>query len=106
MGDDRTEEAAEATADRDQRARPIGPGDLAQASLFVEILRSEVADLRIRLRQAEDRWEQRCHRSEHELDPPSGLVRLREQLDQAVNLLNALRQASSSYLTMLVVQSM
>jgi hypothetical protein len=91
MGDDRTK-AADAVGDWDGRARPMGPGDLEQAYLFAEILRSEVADLQIRLREAEDYWERRCHRSDHQLDPPRGLIRLREQLDQALNLLEALRR--------------
>ena len=75
--------------------RPIGVRDAEQVSLFVEIFRTEVADLRSRLRDAERKWEQRQMRSCHELEIPDGLVRLREQLDQAKALLDSLCVARS-----------
>jgi O-succinylbenzoate synthase len=37
----------------------MGVRDAEQASLFVEVLRNEVADLHIRLGEAERKWEQR-----------------------------------------------
>jgi hypothetical protein len=75
--------------------RPMGVRDAEQASLFVEVLRNEVADLRIRLGEAERKWEQRQKRSCHDLETPEGLLRLHEQLDQAKALLGSLRLARS-----------
>jgi hypothetical protein len=74
--------------------RLIGARDAEQASLFAGILRDEVADLRHRLRDAERNWEQRQNRSEHELETPDGLVRLRDQLGEAQGLLTSLLRVS------------
>jgi hypothetical protein len=93
MGDERTVNPAEcrtACAADEVVVRPMGVRDAEQASLFVEIFRDEVADLRIRLREAEHKWERRQQRSCHELEIPEGLLRLREQLEQAKALLGSL----------------
>jgi hypothetical protein len=97
MGDEQAVNADErrpVIADR-VVVRPMGVRDSEQASLFVEVFRTEVADLSTRLREAEHKWEQRQKHSSHELEMPEGLLRLREQLDQAKALLGSLRAARS-----------
>jgi hypothetical protein len=79
-------------ADTSAPIRVLRPCEVAQAAMFAEILRTEVGDLRARLQDAEQRWEHRCRRCRHELDPPAGLIRLREQLDEAVGLLASLER--------------
>src|SRR6476661_4554234 len=98
MGDEQTvnpDELRQAVAADQFVARPMGVRDAEQASLFVEIFRTEVADLRVRLREAEYKWEQRQKRSCHQLEIPEGLLRLREQFEQAKALLGSLRVARS-----------
>jgi O-succinylbenzoate synthase len=80
-------------SDADQVLRPISARDAEQVSRFVDIFREEVADLRHRLRDAERNWERRRSRSQHELDMPDALLRLREQLGTAEGLLVSLRNA-------------
>jgi hypothetical protein len=94
MGEDRAGNAPADTcaSDADQVVRLIGARDGEQVSRFVDIFREEVADLRHRLHDAERNWEQRQNRSQHELETPDALVRLREQLGAAEDLLVALRQ--------------
>ena len=71
------------------QVRSMGPRDIAQASLFADILAAEVATLRSQLRRAEKRWYQRRDRSRREVDPPARLARLRERLGEAVRLSEA-----------------
>lgn len=95
MGEDRADypPAGTCASDADQVLRLIGSRDAEQLSRFVDIIREEVADLRHRLRDAERNWERRRSRSQHELDVPDALVRLREQLDAAERLLVSLRKS-------------
>ena len=74
---------------RGNQVRSMGPRDIAQASLFADILAAEVATLGSQLRRAEKRWYQRRGRSRREVDPPARLARLRERLDEAVRLSEA-----------------
>ena len=71
------------------QVRSMGPRDIAQASLFADILAAEVATLGSQLRRAEKRWYQRRDRSRREVDPPARLARLRERLGEAVRLSEA-----------------
>lgn len=76
MGEEQTanqDECPPARAADQAVVRPMGVRDAEQASLFVGVLRNEVADLRIRLREAERKWEQRQKRSCHDLETPEGL---------------------------------
>jgi hypothetical protein len=94
MGEERADNPrADACASGpDQVMRQLGARDVAQVSRFIDILRQEVADLRHRLRDAEQAWQQRQNRSQHDLEPPVALVRLREQLGEAQGLLASLRK--------------
>ena len=74
---------------RGNQVRSMGPRDIAQASVFADILAAEVATLRSQLRRAEKRWYQRRDRGRREVDPPARLARLRERLDEAVRLSEA-----------------
>jgi O-succinylbenzoate synthase len=93
MGEDHTEDPPDSkwASGADQAVRRIGTRDAEQASLFADIFREEVADLRHRLRDAERNWERRQNRSQQDLETPDGLVRLREQLGEAQGLLASLR---------------
>jgi hypothetical protein len=95
MGEDRADYPSAGTygSDADQVVRLLGARDAEQVSRFVDIFRDEVADLRHRLRDAERNWERRRSRSQHELDMPDALLRLRDQLGAAEDLLVSLRKA-------------
>lgn len=66
------------------------PAEVAQASLFANLLEDEVADLRARITSAEQRW-QRRRGSRQDSELPQRLVRLQAQLDEATRLLDSLR---------------
>ena len=70
----------------------MAASDIAQASLFAEILAAEVATLRAQLRRAEEQWDERRGRSRCDVDMPARLVRLREQLEEAKRLAKSLRK--------------
>lgn len=70
----------------------MGSRDSAQAALFADLLADEVARLRVQLREAEHRWDQRRDHSRSDIEPPARLVRLREQLDEAKRLSASLRK--------------
>ena len=72
--------------------RVMGPGDVAQAALFADILTAEVATLRAQVRKAEKQWDDRRDRNRCDVDTPARLVRLREQLDEAKRLSARLRR--------------
>ena len=82
----------EKTADR---AHAMGACDIAQASLFADILAAEVASLRAQLRKAEQEWDERRGRSHSDVDVPARLMRLREQLEEAKRLSKSLRKLST-----------
>jgi hypothetical protein len=80
--------------------------DAAQASIFAQLLQTEVCDLGARLRDAERRWAKRQARSTtavtvsatsssvRSVDTPASLIRLREQVEEAATLLASLRGRS------------
>jgi hypothetical protein len=68
--------------------------DAAQASIFAQLLQTEVCDLGARLRDAERRWAKRQARSTRTVDTPASLIRLREQVEEAATLLASLRGRS------------
>jgi hypothetical protein len=70
----------------------MGQCDIAQAALFADILRAEVATLRAQVRKAEKQWDDRRDRSGSDVDAPARLVRLREQLNEAKRLSARLRK--------------
>jgi hypothetical protein len=76
----------------DASVRPVSDADVAQARLFRDMLREEIAELEARLEAAEVRWTRR-HRSDHDDMPePDALVRLNGQLDEARRMSQALRE--------------
>jgi hypothetical protein len=70
----------------------MGASDMAQASLFADILMAEVVTLRAQVRKAEREWKERRARTQCEVDVPARLVRLREQLEEAKRLSKSLRK--------------
>lgn len=70
----------------------MGSCDIAQAALFADLLAEEIAHLRAQLREAEQRWDECRDRSQGEIETPTTLVRLREQLDEARRLSASLRR--------------
>jgi len=61
----------------------------AQAELFADILRQEVAQMRKSITKAESRWRQRCQ-AEGDVDPPERLTLVRVRMAEAVKMLDAL----------------
>jgi hypothetical protein len=61
----------------------------AQAQLFADILRHEVAQLSRSITRAESQWRQRCE-VEGDIDPPERLTLVRGRMEEAVKMLDAL----------------
>lgn len=66
------------------------PGERAQAQMFADILRQEVADMRKSLTRAEAKWRRRCETA-GEVEPPQRLVVIRKRLEEAETMLKALK---------------
>ena len=65
------------------------PSEQAQAQLFVEILRREIAAMKRNVTNAESEWQRRCE-SEGYVDPPERLAVVRERITEARRMLTAL----------------
>ena len=61
----------------------------AQAQLFADILRQEVAQMKKSVTKAESRWRHRCE-VEGDVDPPERMKLVRGRMDEAVKMLDAL----------------
>jgi hypothetical protein len=61
----------------------------AQAQLFADILRQEVAQMRKSIAKAESQWRHRCE-VEGDVDPPQRLTLVRRRMEEAVKMLDAL----------------
>jgi hypothetical protein len=61
----------------------------AQAQLFADILRQEVAQMRKSITKAESQWRHRCELG-GDLDPPERLRLVRGRMEEAVKMLDAL----------------
>jgi hypothetical protein len=61
----------------------------AQAHLFADILRQEVARMSKSIAKAESRWRHRCE-VEGDVDPPERLRLVRGRMEEAVKMLDAL----------------
>jgi hypothetical protein len=61
----------------------------AQAQLFADILRQEVAQMSKTIARAESKWRHRCE-VEGDVDPPQRLTLVRGRMEEAVKLLDAL----------------
>jgi hypothetical protein len=61
----------------------------AQAQLFADILRDEVAQMNKSVTRAESQWRHRCE-VEGDVDPPERLTLVRERMEEAVKMLDAL----------------
>jgi hypothetical protein len=73
------------------RERPMHAHDAGRIVVFAAVLRQEVHELGRRLRAAEASWARRKRRCTREMNTPAPLLRLRDQLDEAVELLAALQ---------------
>ena len=65
------------------------PSEQAQAQLFVEILRREIAAMKRNVSNAKSDWQRRCE-SEGYVDPPERLAVVRARITEARRMLNAL----------------
>ena len=61
----------------------------AQAQLFADILRQEVAQMSKSIAKAESKWRCRCE-VEGDVDPPQRLALVRGRMEEAVKMLDAL----------------
>ena len=61
----------------------------AQAQLFADILRQEVAQMSKSVTKAESQWRHRCE-VEGDVDPPERLTLVRGRMEEAVKMLDAL----------------
>ena len=61
----------------------------AQARLFADILRQEVAQMRKSVAKAESQWRHRCE-VEGDVDPPERLALVCGRIEEAVKMLDAL----------------
>jgi hypothetical protein len=65
------------------------PSEHAQAQLFANILRREIATMKKKVTNAESEWQRRCE-SEGYVDPPERLAVVRERIAEAKSMLAAL----------------
>jgi hypothetical protein len=65
------------------------PCERAQAQLFADILRQEVAHMSRTITEAESQWRRRCD-VEGDVDPPERLQLVRGRMAEAVQMLEAL----------------
>lgn len=72
-------------------ARPVHPADQAQARLFDDLIRCEIAELEELAATAEARWTRRRESGIGDDHVPEAMVRLRARLQEAHDLLGALR---------------
>src|ERR1700722_10000452 len=82
--------------DRRQGANPIAvvvpitrPCERAQAQLFTDILRQELAQMSKSITKAESQWRHRCEVEGH-VDPPERLKLVRGRMQEALKMLEAL----------------
>jgi hypothetical protein len=68
------------------------PAEVAQASLFIAVLETEITELRARIDAAELRWARRRSRSRMPVEAPERLVRLRAELEEAIRLRDSLKK--------------
>jgi hypothetical protein len=72
--------------------RQVHPADIAQARVFDAVLLGEIAELEGLVTSMEQRWLRRCERGIDDANrPPEALVRMRERVSEAQQLLDALR---------------
>jgi hypothetical protein len=65
------------------------PCERAQAQLFADILRQEIAQMSRTITTAESQWRHRCD-VEGDVDPPERLKLVRGRMQEAVKMLDAL----------------
>ena len=65
------------------------PCERAQAQLFADILRQEIAQMSRTITKGESQWRQRCEVEGH-VDPPERLRLVRGRMQEAVQMLEAL----------------
>lgn len=65
------------------------PSELAQAHLFADLLRREIATMKKKMTDAEAAWQRRCE-TEGYVDPPKRLAVVRERIAEAKRMLRAL----------------
>ena len=65
------------------------PCERAQAQLFADILRQEVAQMSKSITNGESQWRQRCEVEGH-VDPPERLTLVRGRMAEAIKMLDAL----------------
>jgi hypothetical protein len=89
-----TIEAVVLPGDADVRREHAHEADVAQAPLFAAALHAEVAALQLRTEEVE-RWHRQRQRRRRtgDLDPPERLLRLRDELEEATRILNALHDS-------------
>ena len=69
-----------------------GEADVAQAHVFAAALHAEVAELQMRIEQAQ-RWLRRRGKRSGDLDPPERLLRLRADLEEATRILSTMHDS-------------
>jgi hypothetical protein len=71
-------------------ANPLSqPAERVQAEMFAGILRRELVGLKKKVAKAESDWQRRCE-AEGYVEPPPRLVVVRERVDEATRMLDAL----------------
>ena len=65
------------------------PSELAQAQLFIDLLRREISTMKRKMSDAEAAWQRRCE-SEGYVEPPERLAVVRDRLAEAKRMLKAL----------------
>ncbi|MCI4675163.1 hypothetical protein [Candidatus Mycolicibacterium alkanivorans] len=72
-------------------ARPFHPNDAAQARVFAEVMRAEIAELEELIAMAQVRWANRLDAGRGSSRTPEPVLRLREKRNEVQRLLDGLQ---------------
>jgi hypothetical protein len=69
--------------------RMVQPAERAQAELFAEVLRNEIATMTVKIAKAEADWRRRCQEKGY-VEPPCRIAVVLERIEEATHMLEAI----------------
>lgn len=69
--------------------RIVQPAERAQAELFADVLRNEIATMTVKIAKAEADWRRRCQEKGY-IDPPCRIAVVLRRIEEATHMLEAI----------------
>ena len=69
--------------------RMVQPAERAQAELFADVLRNEIATMTVKIAKAEADWRRRCQEKGY-IDPPGRIAVVLQRIEEATHMLEAI----------------